>query len=129
MFRLSVFVVFFSVFSCVESSLWKNGIVFTGKVLNISQDTRSISVQIVKNLLMRNNVKVDAVVTLQDSDDGVINLNELTKRLFIFFTLPLEDNIFELLHYWIVKHHDFLNVPPGNFEGIWHVCVFYHVYC
>ena len=101
-------------FSDVDSSLVSNGTVFTGEVIKIGDD-RTVSVRVIKTLAIQKNAKLPSTVTLQNSEQDEW-LKE-SKRVYIFYVVPLGNNGLELLHYWSVKQEDFSDIESGSMEG------------
>ena len=98
----------------VKSNLVSNGTVFTGDIMKIGED-RAVVVRVIKRLFGEENVKVSSTVTLQNSEQDE-SFKE-TKGIYIFYVVPLNKNVFELLHYWSVKQDDFKDVQARSLEG------------
>ena len=114
MYAVVCLVLWLGIFSGIESSLVSNGIVFTGEIIKIGED-RTVLVQVIKTLLTQENVKVPSTVTLQNFEQDESSKGE--KGVYIFYVLPLEKDVFEVLHYWSVKQEEFSDVESSSLEG------------
>ena len=115
MYTVLCLVFWLGIFCGVESSLVSNGTVFTGEVIETGDEDRTILVRVIKTLLNQNNVKISSTVTLQNAERDE-SLKE-AKGVYIFYVIPLGNNIFELLHSWSVKQEDFSDVQSSSLEG------------
>ena len=101
-------------FSFVKSSLVSKASVFTGEILNKDED-ETVLVRVVKRLFEQGAVRVPSTVSLESSEKHE-SLNA-TKGVYIFYAVPLDNNKFELIHYWSVKREDFDGISPSSLEG------------
>ena len=115
MYAVVCLVLWLGIFSGVKSSLVSNGTVFTGEIVKTNEEDSTVLVRVIKTLLNQNNIEVPLTVTLQvaEQDDSL----KEAKGVYIFYVLPVGDNIFELLHCWSVKQEDFNDVQSSSLEG------------
>ncbi|XP_028394352.1 uncharacterized protein LOC114518524 isoform X7 [Dendronephthya gigantea] len=105
----------FSSLSVAKSTLISNATVFTGEILKTNEDD-TVLVRVFKRLFEQEAVKIPSIVSLQNSEkDESLNA---AKGVYIFYAVPLDNNKFELLHYWGVKKEDFDGISPSSLEEI-----------
>ena len=114
MYAVFCLVSWLGIFSAVKSSLVSNGTVFTGEVIKTDED-RTVTVRVIKTLLIKNNLKLPSTVILQNAEKDE-SLKE-PKGVYIFYVVPLGKDEYELLHYWSVKQEDFSDVQSSSLEG------------